>query len=104
MQAKPTAQPPPVSTPPAKAVPEKSVEEINAEFEADILKILDDGKDRIHTEIRERMEQIGWKAEKPGTLGRQIQGVLLTLKNRGAVDYVGERIWKKAKVEATSTA
>lgn len=76
----------------------------DGEFEADILKILSDGKAREHAEIKAEMGDMGWKSTKPGTLGRQIQGVLLTLKNRGALEYVGHRIWRKAKVGAANAA
>jgi hypothetical protein len=89
---------------PAEAEPAKTPEEINAQFEADILKILDDGLPREHSEIRAGMEEEGWVSRKKGGLGRQIQGVLLTLKNRRLVNYAGDSIWQKAKVMAETTA
>ena len=84
--------------------PEESAEAINARFEANILEILGDGKERGHGDIKGAMEANGWYAEKKGALGRQIHGVLLTLKNRGAVDYLGGSVWRKAKVKAATAA
>jgi hypothetical protein len=75
-------------------------EEVHAEFEADLLKILNDGKDHQHTSIRKAMEELGWHAKDGGKLGRQIHGVLLTLKNRKVVDYLGGSTWRKIRIRA----
>jgi hypothetical protein len=104
----PSQAPPSVAVPPAAELAETETEALgegsDEEFEADIMKILSDGKAREHPVIRAEMEDMGWKSTKPGTLGRQIQGVLLTLKNRGALEYVGDRVWRKAKVGAANAA
>lgn len=96
--------PSPADTDEPDVDPPQSPAEIDAMFEADILKILADGQPREHSEIRTEMEEKGWSSDKKGTLGRQIQGVLLTLKNRGLLDYAGGSIWQKAKVKAENAA
>jgi hypothetical protein len=63
------------------------------DFEAAILDALKESKPLEHGEIKKRLEE-NWTMEK-GSLGRAIQGQLLSLKQRGAVEYLGDRRWRR---------
>jgi uncharacterized protein involved in exopolysaccharide biosynthesis len=63
------------------------------EFAAAVLETLKESKPLEHGEIKKRLED-NWTMEK-GSLGRAIQGQLLSLKQRGAVEYLGDRRWRR---------
>jgi hypothetical protein len=89
------ASPPPMPQEERDEEAQEEVEEVgDEEFEADLLKILDDGKTWEHARIKEAMEAIGWKANE-GSLGRQIHGTLMAMRHRDLVALVGKGVWQK---------
>jgi hypothetical protein len=86
----------------ATAAPEDETEDAtDDEFEAEILKIIADGQPWAHAAIKHSMEKSGWVLEK-GSLGRALQGQLLSLKQRGAVEYLQNSTWRKLQNAAAT--
>lgn len=70
-----------------------------AAFEADILRIIDDGEPWPHAKIKAAMERLEWTFD--GSLGRAIHGTLLSLmQNHGKVESVGKGVWRKVRKAA----
>jgi hypothetical protein len=70
----------------------------DADFEAAILDALKDAP-LEHGEIKKRLEE-NWTVE--GSIGRTIQGQLLSLKQRGEVEYLGRSRWRRVTNENRS--
>ncbi|RTL73544.1 MAG: hypothetical protein EKK36_14400 [Bradyrhizobiaceae bacterium] len=67
-------------------------------FERSILEIMGNDEDWTHAEIKEQITKQGWSAK--GSLGRAIQGQLLSMKQRGLIDFVGDKKWRKKTATA----
>jgi hypothetical protein len=74
----------------------KAEEASDQDFEAAILAIMGNYQEWTHSDIKAQMEQEEWTMEK-GSIGRAIQGQLLSMKQRGLIEYVGDRKWRRLK-------
>ena len=81
---------------PPKPQADPSPTELNNEFDHDILTILSGGKSLTHGEIKAEMEAKNWEASEGKSLGRQIQGTLVSLmKNQGLIETTGTGKWRR---------
>jgi hypothetical protein len=69
----------------------------NKDFEAALLSIMGNYQSWTHADIKSKMEAEDWTLEK-GSLGRAIQGQLLSMKQRGLIEFLGDRKWRRLKV------
>jgi hypothetical protein len=82
--------------PPSRPSADPSPTELNNEFDQDILTILSGGRELSHSEIKAEMEARNWEAPEGKSLGRQIQGTLVSLmRNRQLVEPAGDGKWRR---------
>jgi hypothetical protein len=82
--------------PPARPRVDPSPSELSSEFDKDILSILSPGKELTHSEIKAEMEAKNWEAAEGKSLGRQIQGTLVSLmKNQQLIETTGTGKWRR---------
>jgi len=62
-----------------------------------VLTELADGKPHSHDEITKAIEEKGTGAAKGGSLGRSVQGTLLSLRYQKVVQAVGDGVWQLAQ-------
>jgi predicted nuclease with TOPRIM domain len=75
----------------------EAAEESVEGFEEAILAIMGNYQPWTHSDIKLHLQQEQWSAEK-GSLGRLIQGQLLSMKQRGLIEFLGDRKWRRLKV------
>jgi hypothetical protein len=81
---------------PPKPQADPSPTELSNEFDQDILTILSGGRELTHGEIKAEMEAKNWEASEGKSLGRQIQGTLVSLmKNRQLIEPAGFGKWRR---------
>jgi len=79
----------------------KVEEHTDEDFEAAILSIMGNYQSWTHADIKSQMEQDEWTLEK-GSLGRAIQGQLLSMKQRGLIEFMGDRKWRRLRAAAAA--
>lgn len=82
---------------PAQEEAQEDEETTDQDFEAAILTIMGNYQEWSHSEIKAQMEKEEWTMEE-GSIGRAIQGQLLSMKQRGLIEYAGDRKWRRLKV------
>jgi hypothetical protein len=81
---------------PPKPQADPSPTELNNEFDQDILNILSGGKELSHSEIKAEMQAREWVPADGKSLGRQIQGTLISLmKNQELIEPTGDGKWRR---------
>jgi chromosome segregation ATPase len=80
---------------------EKADEVTDEDFEAAILSVMGNYQSWTHADIKAQMEREDWTLEK-GSLGRAIQGQLLSMKQRGLIEFMGDRKWRRLKIAAAA--
>jgi hypothetical protein len=75
---------------------EKVVEITDKDFEAALLSVMANYQPWTHADIKAKMEAEDWILIK-GSLGRAIQGQLLSMKQRGLIEFMGDRKWRRLK-------